>query len=127
MDMRRPRSIISSLGTVAVLGAVTAAPATAREVYSPDARDANRVATTAQETGSHTVYSPDARDANEGRTPFVVVVDGAATKPSSESSSSRFEWSDAGIGGGVVLALALGGAGTALSVRRHHRHAPLAH
>jgi hypothetical protein len=125
--MRRPRSIIVSLGTVAVLGSVAAVPATAREVYSPDARDANLVAVRAQDPGSRTVYSPDARDANQGRTPFVVVVGDTATTPNSEPSSSGFEWSDAGIGGGVVLVLALAGAGTALSVRRHHRHVTLAH
>jgi hypothetical protein len=122
--MRRPRSILIVLGTTAVVAGSLAGPASALPV-SPDARDA---AVAASPGPSPVVGSPDAVDARDAaagnvRSPYVVVLDEAG----STSSGGGFEWSDAVLGGGVVLGLTLLGTGAALSVRRHHRMTPLAH
>jgi hypothetical protein len=92
---------------------------------SPDARDANLAAQQSAVTSSIAdPRSPDARDAGTGvRVPDVTVTPVAVT-----SADRGFGWGDAGIGAGVILAIALLGLGLAAGAQ-HRRHQPghLAH
>ena len=98
------------------------APATtqvAQDLRSPDARDARTepVTQVAQD-----LRSPDARDA--GRLPAQVATPVVEVR---DAAGSGFDWGDAGIGAGSVLALVLIGAGASVAVshRRHHGPSPL--
>jgi hypothetical protein len=43
------------------------------------------------------------------------------------SSSDRFDWNDAGIGGAFVFSAVLLGAASLVTIRRHQQHGPVAH
>ena len=43
------------------------------------------------------------------------------------SSSDRFDWNDAGIGGAFVFGAVLLGAASLVTIRRHQHHGPVAH
>jgi hypothetical protein len=104
-----------------VLAAAVLAPAaaaqTSQDLRSPDARDA---ATQVQPAPD--LRSPDAQDAAEGRgawnTPQVTVL--KISRPQ-VSSSSGFDWTDAGIGAGGALGLVLLAVGGTLVVAHGRR------
>jgi hypothetical protein len=148
--MRRRRCLITSLGTAALVAGTVAAPALGGVespfavdsvqssaptssapafLGSPDARDAARAATATP--APPFLGSPDARDAAAGTTTRNVIVLPSATDTAPAPSSSGFEWSDAAIGGGIVLLLTMVGGGAAFTIRRHQRHGaatvPLTH
>ena len=115
----RPRTILNMLVVTVVVACAIAPVAAANiDLRSPDARD---VASTPSVTLGSDLRSPDARDAAIGRTtsdaPYTVVVN--------RESSSGFDWGDASIGAGVVLAIvALAGGMTVLLM--HRRRTPAA-
>jgi len=104
--------------TVAAMAAPVAAAGSA-DLRSPDAVDAARAAAV-QNAQDH--RSPDTRDAASGRgtfsAPRVTVV--RVAQPS-QVTSGGFDWGDAGIGAGGVLALVLIAVGGSLMVT-HRRH-----
>ena len=111
--------------TIGLAVAAVAAPTAAaqqQDLRSPDAVDAALVQRQAQDA-----RSPDARDAAQGRgtftAPRVTVV--RVTQPS-PSASRGFDWGDAGIGAGGILALVLIGVGAALTVTHRRRGGPAA-
>jgi hypothetical protein len=99
----------------AVPDAAASAP---QDLRSADARDA----ALAEASPPQDLRSPDARDA--AREPSVAHTESAGVSPSrsAPSVSDGFEWSDAGIGAVVLLALVSAASGTLLLVsRRRHR------
>ena len=108
----------AAIGLAVAAVAAPTAVAQQQDLRSPDAADiAPSVTTQAQDN-----RSPDARDAADGRgtftAPRVTVV--RVAQPSS-SAGRGFDWGDAGIGAGGILALVLIGLGGALVVV-HRRH-----
>ena len=112
--------VVKPLAVVGVLGACAFAVPSAsaqQDFRSPDARDARPVA--GPPVVATDLRTPDAKDAaitpsvRSYRTPIVVQV----------RSSSGFDWGDAGIGAGGMLALVAIAAGGSLVVarRRHGR------
>jgi hypothetical protein len=105
--------------------AAIAAPAAAaqQDLRSPDAVDAAQTALArGHDQQAQDNRSPDARDAAQGRgtftAPSVTVV--KVTQPT-ETTSGGFDWGDAGIGAGGVLALVLIATGGALMVTHRRR------
>jgi hypothetical protein len=105
--------------------AAIAAPAAAaqQDLRSPDAVDAAQTALArGHDQQAQDNRSPDARDAAQGRgtftAPGVTVV--KVTQPT-ETTSGGFDWGDAGIGAGGVLALVLIAIGGALMVTHRRR------
>jgi hypothetical protein len=92
-----------------------------QDLRSPDARDA---ALAAEASPPQDLRSPDARDA--AREPSVVHTESAGVSPSrsAPSVSDGFDWSDAGIGAVVMLALVSGASGTLLLVSRSRHRTP---
>jgi hypothetical protein len=101
------------------------APKPARDLRSPDTRDAAQTAQPRQD-----LQSPDARDAAEGRgtynSPHVVIVKVPQPSPPAvpePSSAGGIDWVDAGIGAGSLLGLSLLGLGGALVIVHRRRAA----
>ena len=98
------------------------AAAEQQDLRSADALDA---AVRAEQTGTQDLRSPDTVDAAAGRgtfsAPDVVVV--KVKDPQAQPVSDGLDWTDAGIGAGVIAGLALLALGSALVVgqRRHAR------
>ena len=135
----RPRTILNMLVVTVVVACAIAPVAAANiDLRSPDARDvastpsvtlgsdlrspdARDVASTPNVTLGSDLRSPDARDAAIGRT----TSDAPSTVVVNRESSSGFDWGDASIGAGVVLAIvALAGGMTVLLM--HRRRTPAA-
>jgi hypothetical protein len=102
----------------------TIAPA-AQDVRSPDARTTVQTA----QGNAADLRAPDSRDAGLGRgthsAPDVMVVKVDKPSPAPVSAADGMDWGDAGIGAGVLAALAalaLGGA--FVTVRRRHTATP---
>ena len=95
------------------------------DLRSPDTRDA---ANGYAPTLNRSYLSPDAADRNRGITPADVTVPPAAAVVSVEADDG-FDWGDAGIGAGVLLAVVLLGVGGVMLVghRRGSGPTPLAH
>jgi hypothetical protein len=148
--MNRHTTTITSLAAMVASIAITSPGASAAGLGSPDARDANAAA---QERNAAAAVgrSPDARDANLAarrrlqaasvpRSPDASDLNRFARHPAARlvivsvparvtrtRLVSRFDWADAGIGAGVIVALVgLAGAG-GIAVRRHAHHLPQAH
>jgi hypothetical protein len=120
--MRRQITIILAVAGL-TLGPATLAGAQGVDLRSPDTRDAAAKAVAAQASPAVDLRSPDTRDAANGiEMPKVVLV----STDSGESSSSGFEWGDAGLGAGALVLVSLLSAGAVAGVRRHRR-SPLAH
>ena len=101
-----------------VVAAVLPAGAVAMpDLRSPDAADAGRVALAPQD-----LRSPDARDAAAGLDGDNAHSSGISSTRTAPSVSDGFEWGDAGIGAGVMLALVSLAGGTALLVARARQH-----
>jgi hypothetical protein len=105
--------------------AAIAAPVAAaqQDLRSPDAVDAAQTALArGHDQQAQDNRSPDARDAAQGRgtftAPRVTVV--KVAQPTA-TTSGGFDWGDAGIGAGGVLALVLIATGGALMVTHHRR------
>jgi hypothetical protein len=115
----------AALGLAVVALAAPTAAAQSQDLRSPDARDSTPAARIVQD-----LRTPDTRDAAAGRpvnagmpTPSVNMV---APTPPVQSTDPGFDWGDAGIGAGILLALILLGLGSTLAVvhRRHGAPAP---
>jgi hypothetical protein len=119
----RPRTILNLLALTVVVACVAAPVAAASiaqrgDLVSPDARDVQPPP--AVVVGSD-LRSPDARDVALGRT----TSDAPSTVVVTRGSSSGFDWADASIGAGIVLAIVvLGGGMTVLLM--HRRRSPAA-
>jgi hypothetical protein len=98
-----------------------AAASAPQDLRSPDARDA---ALAAEASPPQDLRSPDARDA--AREPSVAHTESAGVSPSrsAPSISDGFDWSDAGIGAVVMLALVSAASGTLLLVSRSRQRTP---
>jgi hypothetical protein len=90
------------------------------DLRSPDARPAVPPAVRA----GTDLRSPDSRDAGEGRgtfsAPDVMVVKVREPAPATAPAADGMDWSDAGIGAGVLLGIALLALGGFMAVT-HHR------
>jgi len=124
--MLTTRRLSSSLAIGLVACAAAAPVASGSEPYAPDARDANAAALAQQsyEDPRTDFRSPDTRDVAQGR--------GVESAPPVEVVTVHgvrggFDWGDAGIGAGSVIALVLIGVGASVAVshRRHHGPSPL--
>jgi hypothetical protein len=111
--------------------AAVAAPVAAaqQDLRSPDAADAavTALGQRVHDPQAQDFRSPDARDTAAGRgtftAPRVTVVKVAETP---QVSSGGFDWGDAGIGAGGVLALVLIAVGGSLMVTHRRRGGPAA-
>jgi hypothetical protein len=131
----------SKQAAVALTFAAFAVPATAgaQDLRSPDARDGARVVTPGHDLRSPDarsavippavlagadLRSPDSRDAGEGRgtfsAPDVMVVKVREPAAAPAPAADGMDWSDAGIGAGVLLGVALLALGGFMAVV-HHR------
>jgi hypothetical protein len=110
------------------VAAVAAPVAVAQQDFrSPDAVDASRTALVQRgyDQQAQDSRSPDARDIAQGRGTFTapsVTVVKVAQPP--QATSSGFDWGDAGIGAGGVLALVLIAVGGSLMVTHRRRGGP---
>jgi hypothetical protein len=115
----RLRSILNLLALTVVVACMAAPVAAANvDLRSPDARDVQPTPTVV--LGSD-LRSPDTRDAALGRT----TSDAPSTVVINRESSSGFDWGDASIGAGVVLAIVALGGGLAV-LMTHRRRTPAA-
>jgi hypothetical protein len=109
----------AALGLAVAAIAAPVAAAGPVDLRSPDAVDAARSAAV---SNAQDLRSPDTRDSAAGRgtftAPHVTVV--RVAQPS-QVTGGGFDWGDAGIGAGGVLALVLIGVGGSLMVT-HRRH-----
>jgi hypothetical protein len=125
--------VVKPVAVAAVVGACAFAVPTAsamQDLVSPDARDAGPVPHQAIE--STDLRSADARDAagnpslRSYRAPTIIEVPSSTAR-----SSSAFDWGDAGIGaGGMLAVIAIAAGGTVLVTRRRSARAgvsPAAH
>jgi hypothetical protein len=92
-----------------------------QDLRSPDARDA---ALAAAALPPQDLRSPDARDATRGTTFRRAESAGVSPGRSAPSVADGFEWGDAGIGAGVMLALMSVAGGTVLLIGRSRHRAP---
>jgi hypothetical protein len=110
--------IIRSVALAATLTALAASTAGAQQdLRTPDARDA---AATAAEGPRQELRSPDARDASEGRGTFTAPDVTVIAVPGRSPSSDGFQWWDAAIGAGALVALSLLVLAGTVGVRRRH-------
>lgn len=110
------QKIAKLIAITTALCSLLAAPAGAIDLRSPDAVDAARQA---QQTQYQDLRSPDAVDSANSVQRGESVQTYQATQ-SSPSSDDGFEWGF--VGGGIALALCVGG--TVVIVRRHRRRSP---
>jgi hypothetical protein len=123
--------LLTHTAAVGLAVAAVAAPAAAAgpvDLRSPDAVDAaNAVTQRAHDQQVQDYRSPDAADTAQGRgtfsAPRVTVV--RVAQPS-QTTSGGFDWGDAGIGAGGVLALVLIAVGGSLMVTHRRRGGPAA-
>ena len=110
--MLRLRTITPVAAVALALAAPGAVAAPAQDLRSPDAADGHRVAPAA----GRDLRSPDARYGvpEPGAAPPVVTIRQTRVV---EAPRSGFEWGDAAIGGGAVLALVLAATGIVLTAR----------
>jgi hypothetical protein len=104
-----------------------------QDLRSPDARDASTTSslagTTTAGTPAHDLRSPDTRDAADGRgtfnTPDVTVVK-LPQPPAPVHADHGVDWTDAGIGAAILLAVLAVAFGAAMAIGRRRRHRPRA-
>jgi hypothetical protein len=94
-----------------------------QDLRSPDARDAG---VAAEAPATQDLRSPDARDAGRAAAAAPAEAGRVSPKRSAPSVADRFEWSDAGIGAAVMLALVSVAGGTLLLISRSRQRAPTA-
>jgi hypothetical protein len=118
--------LLTHTATIGLAVAAMAAPAAvaSQDFRSPDAVDA---AQSALAQRGQDLRSPDARDTAAGRGTFTaprVTVVKVAEAP--QATGGGFDWGDAGIGAGGVVALVLLGVGGSLMVTHRRRGGPAA-
>ena len=120
--------LLTHTAAVGLAVAAVAAPVAVaqQDLRSPDAVDAaSAVTQRAHNQQTQDLRSPDARDTAAGRgtftAPRVTVV--KVAQPS-QTTGGGFDWGDAGIGAGGVLALVLIAVGGALMVTHRRRGGP---
>jgi len=106
----------SGYGGVPTAGAQSVSPIT--DLRSPDARNG---APRAQTLQAQDLRSPDARTGATSAQTSQVQAPSAPQVVSTETTSSAFQWDDAGIGAAGMLALMSLGAGAVLLLGRHRR------
>jgi hypothetical protein len=115
--MNRSR-IIRSVALAATLATLAAPTAGAQQdLRSPDTRDG---AATAAQSPRQELRSPDARDASEGRGTFTAPDVTIVAVPERSPSSDGFQWRDAAIGAGALVALSLLVLAGTVGIRRRH-------
>ena len=118
--------VLTHTAALGLAVAAVAAPGAAaqQDLRSPDAADTARIAALRQ---TQDLRSPDARDTAAGRgtftAPRVTVV---KVTQSPQATGGGFDWGDAGIGAGGVIALVLVGVGGSLMVTHRRRGGPAA-
>jgi hypothetical protein len=121
--------ILTHTAALGLVVAAVAAPVAAaqQDLRSPDAADAavTALGQRAHDPQAQDFRSPDARDTAAGRgtftAPRVTVVKVAETP---QATGGGFDWGDAGIGAGGVLALVLIAVGGSLMVTHRRRSGP---
>ena len=115
--MNRSR-IIRSVALATTLAALTASTAGAQQdLRSPDTRDG---AAASAQVPRQELRSPDARDASQGRGTFTAPDVTVIAVPEQSPSSVGFQWRDAAIGAGALVALSLLVLAGTVAVRRRH-------
>jgi hypothetical protein len=121
--MRSIHRVVLVTAATAALAVPATGAAQQADLRSPDARDA---ATSSAPQPMQDLRSPDARDSSAGISPSAPVPSPVTVV---RTAADGFDWGDAGIGAGGVLAVVLLGAGGVLLVgqRRGSGPSPLAH